>query len=202
MADPRELMQRVTAILLAGGASSRMGANKALLDWRGQPLWRHVQDVLQQAGCRQVLLSGELPGLREGETATADVVAGLGPLAGIASVIGAQGDTLTGDWLLVVPVDLPRLSPEALQWLCVQGFDAPGAHYTDHALPALFRNTLAFRQLLGSSLRASVPRDRSANALHVALGSTTIPLPNELAPALTNTNTPQEWAAAGGAGLQ
>lgn len=202
MADPRELMQRVTAILLAGGASSRMGTNKALLDWQGEPLWRHVQDVLLAAGCRQVLLSGELPGLRQGETATPDVVADLGPLAGIASTLGAHGDALARDWLLVVPVDLPRLTPEALQWLCVQGFDAPGAHYAGHALPALFRNSLGFRQLLGTALRASTPRDRSATALHAALGSVAVALPEELAAALTNTNTPQEWAAAGGAGLQ
>jgi len=194
-ANPDELMQRTTAILLAGGESSRMGRNKALLDFHGQPLWRHLRDVLQQAGCRQVLVSGSLPDLRAGEEATPDVQPGLGPLAGIASVIGAQGDALARDWLLVVPVDLPLLTPAALRWLCVQGFDAAGAHYAGHALPALLRNTLPFRQQLGTLLRADSARERSVIALHAALGSREVALPVDFVTALTNTNTPQEWAA-------
>lgn len=191
-----ELMQRTTAILLAGGESSRMGRNKATLDFHGQPLWRHLRDVLQQAGCRQVLVSGTLPDLREGEESTPDVQPGLGPLAGIASVIGAHGDTLSRDWLLVVPVDLPLITPEVLRWLCVQGFDADGAHYTGHALPALLRNTIRFRQQLGTLLRVESARDRSVIALHAALGSREIALPVDFVNALTNVNTPQEWAAA------
>ncbi|MFP5382978.1 MAG: molybdenum cofactor guanylyltransferase [Gammaproteobacteria bacterium] len=201
MSDVNELMQRVTAILLTGGASSRMGTDKAMLDWHGRPLWRYVQDVLARAGCRQVLVSGTPADLIDGESATPDVTPGLGPLAGIASVIGAQGDALSKDWLLVVPVDLPQLSPEVLRWLCVQGFDAPGAHYAGHALPGLFRNTIGFRQALGTALRAAEGRERSATALHAAVGSQAIALPPALAPALTNTNTPHEWVAAGGASL-
>jgi molybdopterin-guanine dinucleotide biosynthesis protein A len=34
------------AVVLAGGRSSRMGAPKALLPWRGKPLLEHVVDVL------------------------------------------------------------------------------------------------------------------------------------------------------------
>lgn len=202
MANVDELMQRTTAILLAGGQSSRMGRNKALLDYHGQPLWRHVQDVLLQAGCKQVLLSGELPDLREGETATPDVQPGLGPLAGIASVIGAQGDSLSKDWLLVVPVDLPLLSAEVLRWLCVQGFDGNSAHYSGHAMPALLRNTIHFRQTLGTLLREKEDRQRSLTALHAALGGHEVALPADFEPALTNVNTPRDWAGAGGAGLQ
>ncbi len=197
-----ELMQRTTAILLAGGESSRMGTNKALLPFHGQPLWRHLRDVIARAGVRQVLVSGTLPDLREGEECTPDVVPGLGPLAGIASVIGAQGDGLSKDFLLVVPVDLPLMTPEALRWLCVHGFHAPAAHFAEHALPALFRNTVAFRQTLGTLLRAQQARERSIQALHAALGAEVVALPDGLAMALTNTNTPQEWAAAGGAGAQ
>lgn len=197
MANLDELMQRTTAILLAGGESSRMGSNKALLDFRGRPLWRHLRDVLQATGCRQVLVSGQLPGLQEGEDTVPDVVKGLGPLAGVASVIGAQGDALSKDWLLVVPVDLPLLTAESLRWLCVQGFDANGAHYAGHALPALLRNTIHFRQVLGTMLRAQQARERSVTALHAAIGSRELPLPADFAATLTNTNTPDEWARVG-----
>lgn len=198
MHHPDDLMQRTTAILLAGGESSRMGRNKAMLDFRGVPLWRHMRGVLAAAGCRQVLVSGVLPDLRSGEEATPDVQPGLGPLAGIASVIGAHGDALCKDWLLVVPVDLPLLTADALRWLCVQGFDANGAFYAGHALPALLRNTLHFRQTLGTRLRATEARERSVNALHHAIGSREIAVPADFITALTNTNTPQDWAAVSG----
>lgn len=202
MSNIEDLMQRTTAILLAGGASSRMGKNKALLDWQGQPLWRHMRDVLVRSGVRQVLVSGTLTGLRDGEESVPDVVSGLGPLAGIASVIGAQGDGLSKDFLLVVPVDLPLMTPEALRWLCVHGFHAPSAHFTGHALPGLFRNTVAFRQTLGTMLRAGTARERSITALHATLGAQEVGIPEGLASALTNTNTQEEWAAVGGAGPQ
>lgn len=191
-----ERLSRTTAILLAGGASSRMGRNKALLDRDGRPLWEHVRTVIAAAGVRQVLLSGVVPDLPPGEQSTPDVVPGLGPLAGIASVVGAHGDTLSRDWLLVVPVDLPLLEPAVLEHLCVAGFGVPGAHYAGHALPALFANTLAFRQALAAALRADVARDRSATTLHRAIGAREVPLPRALERMLTNTNTPAEWADA------
>lgn len=192
MKDIDELMRHVTGILLAGGESSRMGRDKALLPLRGRPLWEQVQATLAATGCARVLVSGANVG------GIADVQPGLGPLAGIASVIGNQGDALSKDWLLVVPVDLPLLTPEALRLLCVRGFDAPAAHFADHALPALFVNSIGFRQALGSTLRAERARERSVTALHAALGARAVALPTELAATLTNTNTPADWAATTG----
>jgi molybdenum cofactor cytidylyltransferase len=45
-------MEKTVAILLAAGASRRMGRPKQLLDWRGQPLVRHVGR--QILGCPEV----------------------------------------------------------------------------------------------------------------------------------------------------
>ncbi|MFZ5699205.1 MAG: molybdenum cofactor guanylyltransferase [Pseudomonadota bacterium] len=200
MNDADERMRRISAIVLAGGESLRMGSNKALLDYRGQPLWRHLHDVLTQAGCGQVLISGTLPDLRAGEETIPDITPGLGPLAGIAAVIASQKEALSARWILVVPVDLPLLTPAAVRQLCLQGAGEPGfpansAHYANHALPALFRNTAAFRRALTTLLGATCARARSVTALHTLLGAQVLPLPEELAPALTNTNTPEDWAS-------
>ncbi len=198
MNDADERMRRISAIVLAGGESLRMGSNKALLDYCGQPLWRHLHDVLTQSGCGQVLISGTLPDLQAGEETIPDLTPGLGPLAGIAAVIANQKEALSAHWLLVVPVDLPLLTPTAVRHLCLQGtggFPANSAHYANHALPALFHNTAAFRRALNTLLGATCARERSVTALHTLLGAQVLPLPEKLAPALTNTNTPQDWAA-------
>lgn len=203
MTDTDPSLQHITAILLAGGQATRMGCNKAWLDYQGQPLWRHMHDLLLQAGCKQVLISGAMDGDDGIAGAVPDPVAGLGPLAGIAAVIDAYGDALADAWLLVVPVDLPRLTADTLRLLAMPGDQVAAAHfrdqnrnpYQDHALPALFHNTVAFRQHLSAALRATDHRKRSVTALHAALGARAIVLPPTLTDTLTNTNTPAEWAA-------
>ena len=45
-----------SAILLAAGASRRMGTLKALLDWQGQPLIVHQIVALRQAGAAEVVV--------------------------------------------------------------------------------------------------------------------------------------------------
>ena len=43
-----EEVERIGALLLAAGASSRMGSPKALLPWDGRPLIRHQLAILGQ----------------------------------------------------------------------------------------------------------------------------------------------------------
>ncbi len=198
MTDTDPPLQHITAILLTGGQSTRMGCNKAWLDYQGQPLWQHMRDLLLQAGCKQVLISGAIDGDEGIAGAVPDPVAGLGPLAGIAAVIAAHGNALADGWLLVVPVDLPRLTADTLRLLAMPGTRVAAAHFRDqmrdHALPALLHNTTAFRRHLAAALHATDNRKRSVTALHAALGAHAIALPPALADTLTNTNTPAEWA--------
>jgi CTP:molybdopterin cytidylyltransferase MocA len=46
----------ISAIVLAAGTSSRMGSNKALLDWAGEPLVCYQVRQLQEAGCDEVIV--------------------------------------------------------------------------------------------------------------------------------------------------
>jgi len=45
------------AVILAAGASTRMGTAKALLDWGGRPLLQHQIDTLVEAGCDPVVVA-------------------------------------------------------------------------------------------------------------------------------------------------
>ena len=70
-----------SALILAGGQSRRMGQDKAELRLGKLSLLQHMQQLAQQAGASQILLSRNQPGT----TYIQDLRPGLGPLAGIAA---------------------------------------------------------------------------------------------------------------------
>ena len=103
-----------TAILMAGGKSSRMGRDKAWLDYHGRPLW---QAQLEKLGfAREILISvrettftGKPPGYR----VVHDEVNGKGPLAGLHAGLKAA----TFDRVLVLAVDMPEMTTGYLRGL-------------------------------------------------------------------------------------
>jgi CTP:molybdopterin cytidylyltransferase MocA len=108
------------AVLLAAGASRRMGAAKALLPWRGEPLIRHGARALYEGGAARVIVV-VAPG-EEGravERAVADVpgvvtVVNQAPERGMLSSVQAglgESGTDFSFGFLVAPCDLPRLEP-------------------------------------------------------------------------------------------
>ncbi len=48
--------RQIAAVILAGGASTRFGRPKQLLDWQGSPLLAHVTDVALRAGLDPVIV--------------------------------------------------------------------------------------------------------------------------------------------------
>lgn len=110
----------VAAIVLAGGQSSRMGQDKALLDVDGVPLLRRVYEVA--AKCAQAVYvvtpwperyrSLNLPCIWLTETQSHS--APHGPLVGFAQGL-AQ---VEAEWVLLLACDLPRLQADVIQgWM-------------------------------------------------------------------------------------
>jgi molybdenum cofactor guanylyltransferase len=104
---------RCSAVLLAGGKSSRMGRDKAFLVFDGQPLWRRQMEKLRQLSPEQIMVSG--PPRKEWSDChvIADEVDHAGPLAGIAAALGK----CTTSHLVVLAVDLPMMTSNFLQSL-------------------------------------------------------------------------------------
>ncbi|MFC4811834.1 molybdenum cofactor guanylyltransferase [Paenibacillus sp. GCM10023250] len=50
-------VEEVTGIILAGGRSSRMGRNKALLPVGGKPLLRHIAEAMLAAGLKRIVVA-------------------------------------------------------------------------------------------------------------------------------------------------
>jgi molybdopterin-guanine dinucleotide biosynthesis protein A len=76
--------------VLCGGASQRMGRDKALISIDGRALAARVADTLEAAGAVRVLaVGGDLAGLRAaGLDAVPDEAPGAGPLTGIVTALG------------------------------------------------------------------------------------------------------------------
>ena len=107
-------MNGITAIILAGGAGSRVGGrDKGLLHWQGRPLVEHALERLAHAGITEILINANRNLERYaqyGHAVVPDAEAGhAGPLAGIAAGLAAARTDLA----LTVPVDAP-LWPDQL----------------------------------------------------------------------------------------
>ena len=102
-----------TPVILAGGASRRMGTCKALLKINGETMLSRILRQLSEFD--RVLLSTGDPTLGEGLSVecTADLYPGMGPLAGLHAAFCA----VDSEALLVLPCDLPFFTKQATEYL-------------------------------------------------------------------------------------
>ena len=102
-----------TPVILAGGASRRMGTCKALLKINGETMLSRILRQLSEFD--RVLLSTGDPTLGEGLSVecTADLYPGMGPLAGLHAAFCA----VDSEALLALPCDLPFFTKQAAEYL-------------------------------------------------------------------------------------
>ena len=100
-------------IVLTGGASSRMGTDKAFVEVGGRPLVLRVADALREAGAsRVVAVGGDVSRLAAlGLDALPDHAAGQGPLGGIVTAL----EEVDADLVLVAACDLVAITPTAVR---------------------------------------------------------------------------------------
>ena len=112
-------VENVSAAILAGGSSKRMGTKKAELKLGDQTLLEIAVQKLQKLGITDIMLSGyseAVPGTR----AVADINTGKGPIAGVhASLKAAEKPAC-----LIIGVDTPFLPAEVLAGL-IEAHDGP-----------------------------------------------------------------------------
>ncbi|MGE2733131.1 molybdenum cofactor guanylyltransferase [Mycolicibacterium vaccae] len=188
----------LAAVVLAGGASRRMGRDKATLPVTGpsgaQTMVERVVDVVS-ARCRPVFVVAApgqaLPDL-PGATVLRDQVRGLGPLP--ATGAGLRAAALTGlEYAFVCAVDMPLLTDDVIDLLSgpayrlrvdvVLPWDG-----RDHYLAGIYRTALSatVTELIDAG-------HRSMRSLVERVDTQRIVLPEQ--PSLRNVNTPAELAA-------
>jgi molybdopterin-guanine dinucleotide biosynthesis protein A len=164
-------------VVLAGGLSSRMGRDKAMLDFRGLSLLRHQVDLLAPL-CSRVIVSGDYAGF----DCIADEGDRCGPLGGLYAV----SRHIPGAALLVIPVDMPELNHAVLARLLE---NRAACHFEGQPLPAFFPDAsqvaTAIRRMF-----AEPERGLSLRRLHQHLASGSL-IRSGFEP--FNINTPADW---------
>ena len=168
----------ISAFILAGGASRRMGRDKATLEFRGQPLIDHMAGLLSHAfGAVRIVGRGDL----------SDRIPGLGPIGGIATALEATETERN----LVVAVDLPLLTPEFLK-LFKTRIEGSAKHVVACRIESEYPLCLGIdRRELG------LIKERIAEgklSVHGFIEAADAEVLTGLDPGLfTNINTPEEW---------
>jgi molybdenum cofactor guanylyltransferase len=105
--------RRVAGFILAGGESSRMGRDKALLEIAGVPMIVRTARIVESVAGSPIAVGSPEIYQRFGLHAIPDDWPGAGPLGGIATALRASET----QWNLMVACDLPYLTKEWLAFL-------------------------------------------------------------------------------------
>jgi len=136
----------ISGFVLAGGKSSRMGTDKALMEIDNEPLLGRMIRLMEPF-CHSVAISGfKADYLRFNKEIVPDLTSGIGPVSGIYSVLKFSNS----DWNLVVSVDTPFLNNDFFELLisdlgdfdCIipqhnSGVEPLAGLYNKHILPEI-----------------------------------------------------------------
>ena len=108
----------ITAVLLAGGESRRMGIDKATVLFRGKPLWEIQLDLLRKLEPSEILVSARTDPLwRPADVHfIADEPPSRGPLSGLVASMAKMRSA----HLLALAIDMPFMTEKFLRYLCEQ----------------------------------------------------------------------------------
>lgn len=116
------IRMKLTAIVLTGGKSSRMGRDKALIQLDGKTLLKRAVDFCSSF-CDEVLISSDSEDHRlKGFLTVPDQFKNCGPIGGIHTCLQQSSN----EWNFVLSVDAPFVAKDFVNFLIsdVAGFDA------------------------------------------------------------------------------
>ena len=119
-------MDDVTVFVLAGGQSTRMGRDKALLRLGGQTLLERALALAHRIAPRVAVLGSREKYAGAGERIIEDEFPGCGPLAGIHAALGASETDLN----LILSVDMPFVPLKFVTYLLERARSRPTVHVT------------------------------------------------------------------------
>lgn len=190
-------MEPVTAYVIAGGKSTRMGRDKAFLQLGGQTLLGKALR-LARAAADEAKIVGNREKFKEFGGVVEDVYFERGPLGGIHAALTESRSELN----LMIGVDLPFLELEFLRRLISAADDSYAlvtvprvqGHY--QPLCAVYRKE--FARLAGKALTENRNKvDALFSEVHLRVVDEEEMVGNGFSPAMfRNVNTPEDWKLA------
>ncbi|MFZ5650203.1 MAG: molybdenum cofactor guanylyltransferase [Bacillota bacterium] len=187
---------KISGIILAGGKSSRMGKNKALLEVGGLTMIERVAGAMSGV-CSEIIIAGENSGTLEhlGYPTVPDIHPGYGPLSGLHAGLKAAKSWYS----FVSACDIPFPSEKLMKRIISEkdGFDVVMLKQGEFFEPLFSLYSKAFIDAAEISIKNGVYKVTAA-LQHVKWKPVTVS-PGEipdLAKSLTNVNTPVDYEEA------
>lgn len=173
------------AVLLAGGLSSRMGDDKALLKRGSETLLDYGVRQLKATKSNQVYISRNEPGFLN------DCYRNFGPISGIHACLMALAES-EQQFLTILPVDMPLMTSEQIVSLqdAAEQHQLP-VYFEPSVLPAVIPVTVEIKQYF----QTVVEGHESAALWRFMKKFNGVSINCENNNLLVNTNTPTEWQA-------
>jgi len=186
----------LTGIVLAGGASRRIGRDKAFLELGGRPLIKVVIERMAQVCAEVLVVAGDVrPYASLGVPVVEDRFRGVGVLGGLHAGLEAAAHELA----LAVGCDMPFLNPDLLRAFAVwaEGFDVAvlrrGNGEQVEPLHAAYRRTClsAMEAAIRAGRRRIISFFPNVRVRYVTPEDVILFDPD--LHSFRNVNTPQEW---------
>ncbi len=189
----------VTAAVMAGGRSMRMGVDKTLLPVDGETLLARVVDAVSAVCAHTVVVTNRAEqiaeaGLPADTQVLIDEVSYQGPLGGLVTALKGAPD----DWVLAVAADVPWLEPEVIRalWAARDGAQVV-VTVTEKGIEPLL--ALYHRDCLPAARRVLESGRRRLVAMFPELNVVELPIESLLTAdpglrSLVNVNTPEDLA--------
>ena len=186
----------VSAAIMAGGKSKRMGQDKAWIELDGEPLIRRVANVLAQVADEVIIVANDPKYATLGLRVVPDRFPDGGALGGIATGVSAA----THDRVLVAACDMPFLSAEVWRVLLDHRYEA------DVVIPKIGGEFETLHALYTKACVAPMERALAAGKLRVIsffddvrvkpIEEQELRVADPTLRSFTNVNTPEELATA------
>ncbi|HTX15087.1 MAG TPA: molybdenum cofactor guanylyltransferase [Candidatus Baltobacteraceae bacterium] len=167
---------QISAFILAGGESSRMGRDKARLELGGMPLILRTARLVESVAGAPAIIGNPDAHRTLGLRVIPDDWPGAGPLGGIATALRAA----PAPWNLIVATDLPYLTREWLEYLVARAL----ASRADAVVPM---------NAAGAEPMCAMYHRRAEPSIRAALERGTRKVTDGLLGILVETITPAEW---------
>lgn len=168
-------------VVLAGGASRRMGHDKASLPWRDSTLLAHSVTLMRPL-CADVVVSGKAQGISDSRPYG-------GPVQALQDVVN-DARTQSFDAMLICAVDAPLLTQDDLTQLVTALSEHNAGYYQHNYLPLALRLTAQNRQLIAAVASDQIPAQRSLRQLTQQLKAAPLALSENRQARLLSLNTP------------
>ncbi|MBL1421937.1 MAG: molybdenum cofactor guanylyltransferase [Alphaproteobacteria bacterium] len=171
----------VTGLILASGGSSRMGRDKAALEYNGASFLELAVSHLKAVNCDKIYINNA-------DNLT-DLIADLGPLGGIYTALSSHPNV---PYWLIIPIDMPTLTPEILSHLQQGLHDADVARFDNEMFPILLKSSDQMRNHI-TTLATDKSQSYSMRQFTKPFNINILPKPKGSEAAFANINSPEDY---------